>query len=77
MIYFDLIYSFEMVLLITKDLHGGMIPRNHGYIVGIVSSRTLSGNAFDSSYLSSPASLFSKRFFSELFLIVFLIYELS
>jgi hypothetical protein len=60
-----------MVLLITKDLYGGMIPRNHGYIVGIVSSR----NTFDSSYLSSSASLFSKRFSSELFLIVFLIYE--
>ncbi|CAF1120983.1 unnamed protein product [Rotaria sp. Silwood1] len=44
-------------ILITKDLLGGMIARNHGHIVNIVSSGALSGNAFTSSYSSSKAAL--------------------
>jgi all-trans-retinol dehydrogenase (NAD+) len=44
-------------ILITKDLLVGMIARNHGHIVNIVSSGALSGNAFSSSYSSSTAAL--------------------
>ncbi|UJR24967.1 hypothetical protein I4U23_006331 [Adineta vaga] len=44
-------------ILIIKDLLSGMIARNHGHIVNIVSSGALSGNAFSSSYSSSTAAL--------------------
>ncbi|CAF1033184.1 unnamed protein product [Adineta ricciae] len=44
-------------ILITKDLLSGMISRNHGQIVNIVSCGALSGNAFSSSYSSSNAAL--------------------
>jgi short-subunit dehydrogenase len=46
-------------ILITKDVLGGMIARNRGQIVNIVSSGALSGNAFSSSYSSSTAALFN------------------
>ncbi|CAF1250671.1 unnamed protein product [Rotaria sordida] len=44
-------------IFITKDLLGGMLARNHGHIVNIVSSEALSGSAFTSSYSSSKAAL--------------------
>ena len=40
-----------------------MITRNYGHIINIVSSGSLSGNAFTSSYSSSKAALLSKKVF--------------
>jgi len=44
-------------ILITKDLLGGMLARNHGHVVNVVSSGAVSGSAFSSSYSSSNAAL--------------------
>lgn len=44
-------------ILITKDLLSGMIARNHGHIINVLSSGAISGNAFTSSYSSSNAAL--------------------
>jgi len=54
---YTLIVNTLAPILITKDLLGGMIARNHGHIVNIVSSGALSGNAFSSSYSASTAAL--------------------
>lgn len=54
---YTLIVNTLAPMLITKDLLGGMITRNHGLIVNIVSSGALTGSAFSSSYSSSTAAL--------------------
>jgi len=54
---YTLIVNTLVPILITKDLLGGMIARNHGQIVNIIDSGALSGNAFGSSYSSSKAAL--------------------
>ncbi|CAF4458255.1 unnamed protein product, partial [Rotaria sp. Silwood2] len=46
------------------DLLGGMIYRNYGHIVNVVSSGALNENTFSSSYSSSTAALFN---FTEMF----------
>ncbi|CAF3476146.1 unnamed protein product, partial [Rotaria sp. Silwood2] len=55
---------FHNICVITKDLLGGMIYRNYGHIVNVVSSGALNENTFSSSYSSSTAALFN---FTEMF----------
>ncbi|CAF4639480.1 unnamed protein product, partial [Rotaria sp. Silwood2] len=45
-------------ILITEDLLHGMITRNHGQIVNILSNKALTEYVFISSYSSSKAPLF-------------------
>ncbi|CAF1174653.1 unnamed protein product [Adineta steineri] len=68
---YTLIVNTLAPILITKDLLSGMIARNHGQIVNIVSSGALSGNAFTSSYSSSTAALlnFTETLSQELILL--------
>jgi len=54
---YTLIVNTLAPILIIKDLLGGMMARNHGQIVNILSSGALSGDAFSSSYSSSNAAL--------------------
>lgn len=56
---YTLIVNTLAPILITKDLLSGMIARNRGHIINILSSAALSGTAFASSYSASKAALLS------------------
>ncbi|CAF0813127.1 unnamed protein product [Didymodactylos carnosus] len=58
-----LIVNTVAPILLTKDLLGDMIARNHGHIINITSSAGLSGSAYTSSYSASKAALTSKLLF--------------
>ncbi|CAF4515447.1 unnamed protein product [Rotaria sp. Silwood2] len=57
---YTLIVNTLAPILITEDLLRGMIIRNHGQIVNILSNEALTEDAFNSSYSSSKAALFSE-----------------
>ncbi|CAF4939443.1 unnamed protein product, partial [Rotaria sp. Silwood2] len=57
---YTLIVNTLAPILITEDLLRGMITRNHGQIVNILSNEALTEDAFSSSYSSSKAALFSE-----------------